>query len=127
MVELTKAELELIQKLWKLKKAYLNEIVDSYEKDGPAYTTISTLLSRMCTKGYVGFEKHGRDKHYYPILKKSEYTKSQLKGVINNFFNGSKVQFANYFTQKTELSTEELKALQDLIQKEIERKSKTNG
>lgn len=123
MVELTKAELELIQKLWKLKKAYLSEIVDCYEKNGPAYTTISTLLNRMCSKGYVGFEKHGRDKHYYPILKKSDYTKSQLKGVINNFFNGSKVQFASYFTQKTDLSIEELQDLQNLIEKEIERKN----
>lgn len=126
MVELTKAELELIQKLWKLKKAYLNQIVDSYDKNGPAYTTISTLLNRMCKKGYVDFEKHGRDKHYFPVLKKSEYTKSQIKGVVNNFFNGSKVQFASYFTQKTDLSTEELQDLQNLIEKEIERKSKTN-
>src|SRR5690554_1432661 len=126
MVELTKAEFELMQKLWSLKKAYLNEVVDAYGDDGPAYTTVSTLLSRMCAKNYVGFIKHGRDKHYYPKIKKSDYSKSQLKKVINNFFNGSKIQFANYFTQKTDLSAEELKSLQEIIQREIERKEKDN-
>jgi|TARA_R100000027_G_scaffold61732_1_gene53312 predicted transcriptional regulator len=45
MKELTKAEEQLMRHLWKLKKAYLKDIVDEYDEPKPAYTTISTVVN----------------------------------------------------------------------------------
>lgn len=122
MKQLNQTELQIMKYLWELKKAFMKDIVAQFPEPKPAYTTTATLLSRMCSKGYVGFEKLGRDKHYFPILKKNEYFSAELKGMIKNFFDDSAAQFASFFTQKTELSEEQLEELQAMITKQLETK-----
>ena len=78
----------------------MKDIVEQFPEPRPAYTTISTLLSRMCSKKYVGFEKVGRDKQYFPILKKNDYFSNQLKNIISNFYNDSANQFASFLCKK---------------------------
>ncbi|WP_296619014.1 BlaI/MecI/CopY family transcriptional regulator, partial [Marivirga sp.] len=59
MKELTKAEEQLMQHLWKLEKAYLKDIVMEYEEPKPAYTTISTVVNVLVRKEFIGFDLHG--------------------------------------------------------------------
>ncbi|MDH5603364.1 MAG: BlaI/MecI/CopY family transcriptional regulator [Cyclobacteriaceae bacterium] len=120
--QLNKPELQIMKCLWEIDKGFLKDIVEQFPEPKPAYTTISTLLGRMCDKGYVGFEKLGRDKRYFPLLKKNVYSTAQIKSVINNFFNGSPTLFASYFTKNTDLSIEELKDLKGLLEEEIKSK-----
>tara|TARA_R110002049_G_scaffold247413_10_gene421614 strand:+ start:605 stop:985 length:381 start_codon:yes stop_codon:yes gene_type:complete len=126
MEQLNKTELQIMQYLWKLEKAFMKDIVEQFPEPKPAYTTISTLVSRMVAKNYVGFDKLGRDKHYYPLIKKNAYFGSQVNGMIKNFFNDSATQFASFFTAETEFSDEQLKELQEIISKKIDdKKSKS--
>lgn len=120
--QLNKTELRLLKHLWRIEQGFLKEIVAAYEEPKPAYTTISTLINRMVKKGYVGFEMMGRDKLYYPILKKNEYFRNQLRGMVSGFFNNSPAQFASFFTKNTDLSLEELEDLQEMVQRKIEQK-----
>lgn len=122
MKQLNKTELQIMKHLWKLKKAFMKDIVNEYAEPKPAYTTISTLINRMVSKGYVGFEKLGRDKHYFPQLQKQEYFSGQIRGIISHFFNNSSAQFASFFTRKTDLNIDQLKELQALIEKQIKEK-----
>lgn len=110
--------------LWDLDKAFMKDIVDAFSEPKPAYTTISTLLSRMCDKGYISFERLGRDKRYYPILQKKEYFASQLNTMVKYFFNNSASQLASFFTKDTNLSLKELQDLEDLVKEEISNKKK---
>lgn len=112
----------MIEYLWRLDKAFMKEIVEQYPEPKPAYTTISTLLSRMVNKGYIGFTKLGRDKQYFPILKKSQYFSGQISSMISNFFNDSTVQFASFFTRNTDLSKEQLLELRNMIDDQLENK-----
>ena len=50
MKELTKAEEQVMQYLWKLKKAFLKDIVDEFPEPKPAYTTISTVIRVLVKK-----------------------------------------------------------------------------
>ncbi len=102
----------------------MKDIVEQFPAPRPAYTTISTLLKRMCDKGYIGFERLGRDKQYYPILKKNDYFSKQVNGMIQHFFNDSKSQFASFFTKNADLSVTELEELQELLQQKINQKKK---
>lgn len=120
--QLNTPELQLIEYLWRLDKAFMKEIVEQYPEPKPAYTTISTLLSRMVNKGYIGFTKLGRDKQYFPILKKSQYFSGQISSMISNFFNDSTVQFASFFTRNTDLSKEQLLELRNMIDDQLENK-----
>ncbi|MGB3607608.1 MAG: BlaI/MecI/CopY family transcriptional regulator [Psychroserpens sp.] len=120
--QLNKSELQIMKYLWMLKKGFMKDIVELFPEPRPAYTTISTLLKRMCDKKYIGFERLGRDKQYYPILKKNDYFSKQVNGIITHFFNDSKSQFASFFTKNADLSMKELEELQVLLQEKINNK-----
>ena len=59
--QLNKTELQIMKYLWILKKGFMKDIVEQFPEPKPAYTTISTLLKRMCDKDYISFERLGRD------------------------------------------------------------------
>lgn len=122
--QLNKTELQIMKYLWTLKKAFMKDIVEQFPEPKPAYTTISTLLTRMCDKDYISFERLGRDKQYYPVLKKNDYFSKQVNGMITHFFNDSKSQFASFFTKNADLSMQELEELQQLLQEKINHKKK---
>lgn len=124
MKELTKAEEQLMQHLWKLKKAYLKDIVMEYEEPKPAYTTISTVVNVLVRKEFIGFDLHGKAKHYFPLVSKEEYSNQSIKGFVSNFFNNSYKQFASFFTSRKELSVKELKEIRKMIDDEIKKKDK---
>jgi len=120
--QLNKSELQIMKYLWTLENGFMKDIVEKFPEPRPAYTTISTLLKRMVDKDYIGFERLGRDKQYYPILKKNEYFSRQVNGMIQHFFNDSKAQFASFFTKNADLSIQELQELQELLKQKIENK-----
>ena len=97
----------------------MKDIVEQFPEPRPAYTTISTLLTRMCDKGYIGFSRLGRDKEYYPILKKKDYFTKQFNGIVKHFFNDSKSQFASFFAQNTQMSLNEMEELQEFLKSQI--------
>ncbi|WP_422858860.1 BlaI/MecI/CopY family transcriptional regulator [Flagellimonas sp. S174] len=122
MPQLSKSEEELMNMLWKRKKAFMKDLLDSYPEPKPATTTVATLLKRMTDKGFVNYSNVGRSREYYPLVKKKDYFAKQMNGLIKSFFNGSASQFASFFTQETDLSKSELEELKKLIDQEIKRK-----
>ena len=120
--QLNRSELQIMKYLWILEKGFMKDIVEKFPEPRPAYTTISTLLKRMVDKEYIGFERLGRDKAYYPILKKNAYFKKQVNGMIHHFFNDSKAQFASFFAKNADLSMQELEELQELLKEKMNQK-----
>jgi predicted transcriptional regulator len=122
MKELTKAEEQLMQYLWKLDKAFLKDIVEQYPEPRPAYTTISTVVNVLVKKGFVDFKTHGKVREYFPNVTKEKYTRQFFKGLMHTFFNNSTQQFASFFTQDKNLSVEELKEIRAMIDEQIDKK-----
>ncbi len=124
MKTLTRTEEEIMKYLWKLQSAYMKDLVEEYPDPKPAYTTIATYLSRMTEKGYVGYHQRGKVREYFPKIKKSEYFKSHVNGLVKNFFNDSVSQFASFFATKSDMSLSELEDLKKLIEKQIDERKK---
>ncbi|HET8886763.1 MAG TPA: BlaI/MecI/CopY family transcriptional regulator [Salinimicrobium sp.] len=122
--QLNKSELQIMKHLWKIEKGFMKDIVEQFPEPRPAYTTISTLIGRMVDKKYIGFTKYGRDKEYFPLLKKNEYFRTELKDMVSNFFNNSSSQFASFFAKNADLSMQELQELEEIVQKKIAQKKK---
>lgn len=118
-MQLSKSEEELMNILWKQKKAFMKDLLDGYPEPKPATTTVATLLKRMTDKGFVGYKAFGRSREYYPLVQKKAYFSKHVNGLIKNFFNGSAGQFASFFTQEANLSKTELEELRALIDHEI--------
>ena len=121
-MQLSKSEEELMNIVWKLKKAFMKDLLDAYPEPKPAITTVATLLKRMADKGFVAYKIIGRSREYYPLVKKKDYFSKHVNGLIKNFFNDSASQFASFFTQETNLSKSELEELKKLIDNEIKKK-----
>lgn len=121
-MKLSKTEEELMQHIWKLKKAFLKDILGEYKDPKPATTTIATLLKRMTDKGFINYEQAGKSRAYYPLVTKADYFGNHFRGLISHFFGDSAANFASFFTKTTDLTKEELEALRNEIDKEIERK-----
>ncbi len=119
---LSQTEEDLMQHLWKLKKAFMKDLLDEYSEPKPAPTTIATLLKRMQEKGFVDYKQYGRSREYYALVKKSDYFSKHVNGLIKKFFNNSASQFASFFTSETNLSEKELEELKSLIDQEIKKK-----
>ncbi|MGB3145203.1 MAG: BlaI/MecI/CopY family transcriptional regulator [Maribacter sp.] len=121
-MQLSKSEEELMNILWKQKKAFMKDLLDAYPEPKPATTTVATLLKRMADKGFIDYQSFGRSREYFPLVKKKDYFSKHVNGLIKNFFNDSASQFASFFTQETNLTKNELEELKKLIDQEIQKK-----
>ncbi|MFV8378820.1 BlaI/MecI/CopY family transcriptional regulator [Flavobacterium sp. LB3R33] len=124
MQQLTNAEEQVMEHLWKLEKAFMKDLLEAYPKPKPATTTIATLLKRMIDKQFVAYTEFGNSREYYPLVKKTDYFSKHVNGLISNFFNNSASQFASFFTKETNLSQTELEDLKKIIDSEILKKKK---
>jgi len=116
--ELTKAEEQVMQILWRLGKGFLKDILESFPEPRPAYTTVSTVIRVLVRKGFIGFKTYGKINEYYPLISKTGHFKSKLKPIITNYFDGSKRDLASFFAN-THLNLSELEAVKSLIEEKI--------
>jgi predicted transcriptional regulator len=121
-MKLTSAEEQLMELIWDGGEVFMKDIIDSFPEPKPATTTIATLLKRMQNKGFVGYKLMGNSRQYYPLVKKSDYFSNHVKGLINDFFGSSAMQFASFFTRETNLSKSELEDLRKIIDEQIKNK-----
>jgi len=122
-MKLSKSEEQLMQYLWEQEEAFLSDLLEKYPEPKPASSTVATLLKRMNKKGFIDYEQMGRSRRYYPLVKKSDYFSKHLNSLIKKFFNGSPSTFASFFTTETDLSDEELEELQEIINREIDKRN----
>ena len=127
MKNLTKAEEQNMQILWRLEKAFVNDILDRFPEPKPAYNTISTIVRILEKKGYISHKAYGKTHEYFPLISKKEYTKIFLKGFMKSYFENSYQSLASFFTKENKLSIEELEEIKKLVEDEINKqKSKNN-
>ena len=122
LMTLSHAEEQLMQLLWKQKRAFMKDLIEAYPDPKPAATTVATLLKRMQEKGFVDYEQQGRSREYFPLVRKKEYFGKQVKGLVQNFFNNDAAQFVSFFTETTNLTKEQLQELRKTIDQQIKSK-----
>ncbi|MDD4088055.1 MAG: BlaI/MecI/CopY family transcriptional regulator [Bacteroidales bacterium] len=123
MKELTKAEEQIMHELWRLEKAFVNDILEQLPEPRPAYNTVSTIVRILERKGFVGHEAFGKSHQYFPVVTKKEYSQHLVKNLAGNYFSNSVKQMFSFFSREKKLSLSELEELKQLIEKEIEQKS----
>ena len=114
--ELTKAELEVMQIIWKKERAFMGEIVAEFENSEkkPAYTTIATIVKILERKGFVSHYTYGKSNQYYPAVSKENYRGEFLINTLNNLFDYSPKALISYFTEKGNLSIEQYEELKSI-------------
>jgi BlaI family transcriptional regulator, penicillinase repressor len=123
-MQLTKAEEQVMQILWDLKEGLVKDIRESFEEPRPARNTVSTVLRVLEKKGYVDHKSYGNVYLYYPLISRIEYSKSQLFGLMESYFDNSFPAMASFFAREKELSVLELDELLDETRRELSKSKK---
>ncbi|MBR5885208.1 MAG: BlaI/MecI/CopY family transcriptional regulator [Alistipes sp.] len=106
-LELTRAELEIMQILWKIEKGFVNDILEAMPEPKPAYNTVSTIVRILEKKEFVSHTAFGKSHQYYPIIDHKTYTKGFMASVLENFFGGSIGNMVNFLSDDKQISANE--------------------
>lgn len=121
MKELTKAEEQVMQILWKKEKCFVKDIIEELPDPKPAYNTISTIVRILETKGFVDHKAYGKTHEYFPIVSKKKYTKFGLQTLMAGYFNGSLENLVTFFAKENKMDVQDidqlLKQLEELKNK----------
>jgi predicted transcriptional regulator len=116
--QLTKAEEEIMQVLWQLKKANVKDMITELPNPKPAYNTVSTIVRILESKGFVDYEKQGKGHIYFPVVQQQEYSNQSINKLVDNYFQGSFKSMVSFFIKKNDISLNELES----VLKEINKK-----
>jgi BlaI family transcriptional regulator, penicillinase repressor len=111
MKNLTKAEEQVMQIVWKLGEAYLKDVVDEFNDPKPHSNTVATLLKILVEKQYVETIHHGRIFLYKPLISKETYSKGTMKTVVENFFEGSFSNAVSFLIDNKDLKIDDLELI----------------
>lgn len=120
MKELTKAEDQVMQLLWKLEKAFVKEIIEQMPKPKPAYNTVSTIIRILEKKGFVGHNAYGKTHQYFPLITRPEYTRSFMKNFMRNYFSGSFQEMVSFFAKEDNMSLTDLDDMMKDVKRDLE-------
>ncbi|MDR1611072.1 MAG: BlaI/MecI/CopY family transcriptional regulator [Candidatus Symbiothrix sp.] len=121
MIQLTKAEEQVMQIVWELGQTTVQQALEKFEQPKPARTTVATVLSILENKGFVRHENAGKINIYSALIKKEDYSKSQLFGVMKNYFNNSFASMASFFAKEQNLSLSDLDQLLEETREELKK------
>ncbi len=124
MKELTKAEEQVMQFLWKLEKAFVKDIIEEMPVPKPAYNTVSTIIRILEKKGFVGHNAYGKTHEYFPLISRKEYTRSFMKNFMRNYFSGSFQEMVSFFAKEDNMSLSELDELMEDVKRDIENENR---
>ena len=125
MKELTKAEEQIMQELWTLEKAFVKEIVDKLPEPKPAYNTVSTIIRILEKKGFVDHYAYGKTHQYFPLVSKTDYTKSYFKNFLSGYFSNSFQEMVSFFAKEDKMSLSELEEIIKEAGKDLEPENPT--
>jgi BlaI family transcriptional regulator, penicillinase repressor len=120
--ELTKAEEQVMQILWKIKKGFVKDILEKIDEPKPAYTTVSTIVRILQEKGFVSHKEYGRTHLYFPVISKDNYSKAHMGNFVRDYFSNSYRKMMSFFAREESISIKEMEEIMNLMKKEIENK-----
>ncbi len=120
MESLTKAEEKVMQILWKLKSAFVKDIIEQMPDPKPPYNTISSVVRILREKGFVDFKAYGKTYEYFPVVSKLAYKKFAFSQMLKNYFDGSYKTMVSYMVEEETLSQQEIDEISAIIDKSKE-------
>ena len=120
MDKLTIQEEEVMLYIWSLDQCFIKDIVAKFPEPQPPYTTVASIVNNLKRKGYVEAKRYGNTYMYMPLIKLGEYKSSFISGVVRNYFANSYKEMVSFFAKEQKLSTDDLKEIINLIEKQNE-------
>lgn len=113
------AEQEVMQAVWTCQPPVARADIEKilFETHPMAMTTLLTLLTRLCEKGFITIEKNGRRSYYTPCISQEDYLAAQSKTFIQKLCGGNLSVFANALCDSG-LTKDEIAQLRTLLERD---------
>lgn len=116
MDELTKAEERIMLVFWKLKKAFVKDVLAEIpDQPKPPYTTISSVARILAGKGYLKYNTYGKTYEYYPAISQADYRKIKVKKMLSGYFGNSPASLLSFMVTEDKLSKAEIEKMKEII------------
>ncbi|MBC3540377.1 BlaI/MecI/CopY family transcriptional regulator [Rufibacter sediminis] len=122
MKELTKAEEQVMQILWKLGQGFVKDVLDQLPEPKPAYNTVSTIVRILEKKGFVGYKAYGKTHEYYPLIARDDYRHFYLKNFVSGYFGGSFKRLVSFFAKEENMDLQELEEMLKHVKEDLDKK-----
>ena len=98
-----------MKSLWRRRWAVVREVqADLLPERKLAYTTVMTVMDRLFKKGALRRAKKSRSHVYTPDFAESEARAEALNGLIDSYFDGSKLRLSQYLDSQTNIPAEKI-------------------
>lgn len=123
--EITEAELEIMQVLWKNKRGNLTTIMEELSKKNKTEeknkNTIKTLIHRLIQKGAIESQKvNNKEVEYIPKINEKKFIAKESNSFLNKFFNGNTEKLLLNFVENKKVTKKELQKLIDILEQDEE-------
>ena len=91
MKKLPDAEFDIMKVVWANEPPITTSEIMKHlgnEKEWKIQTVVSLML-RLVERGYLRSEKHGKERTYYPLVKKEDYLKYETGNFLKQFHENS--------------------------------------
>lgn len=112
---LTEFEIKIMNVVWTLRSATVNDVVEKLRTYDYAYTTISTVMRGLEQKGILSPVKNGKAHIYVPELSRDEFESKALGHFVKNVFSEEPSLLFKRLVDSENLSLADLDELKDLI------------
>ena len=112
----TGAETRLLQILWDLKEATVDNVVNAHpEKERPHYKTTQTLLRIMENKGFIAHELRGRVFVFRPLVSRKTVDQVAVQALVSRNFHGSAAGLLINLLESSSIEKSELDELESYM------------
>jgi predicted transcriptional regulator len=117
---LTQVELELMSILWKMGAGTVHDVLEQLPPQRAlAYTSVSTVLRILETKGFLDTRKEGRGHQYLPAISKTSYESTTVQDVVTRVFDGTPTTLVRRLLEVGDLSRDDLREIQALLEEKL--------
>jgi predicted transcriptional regulator len=103
--------------LWQKGSATVQEMLKGLpHQPAPAYNTVLTIVRILERKGFVRHQKQGRAFVYSPVVERQEATRSEIRRLLQRFFQNSHELLVLNILEDENLDAAELKRLREMLE-----------
>jgi len=114
--KISPSEAKILHVLWQKQPLSSKQIAEQLINESWSIVTTKTLINRLLKKGYLSYEKKGRQYLYYSTITKENYLKIENNNFIKRLYNGSLSGLFASFSEHEKISREELDKIKLIIE-----------
>lgn len=128
MLRLTGRKLAIMKVLWEHGEASVARVQELLPTDPPlAYSTVSTVLSRLEQDGFVSHRCDDRIFYYRAAVTQSEAGQAMVGDMMQRICDGKPSELVNHLLETDQVNAKELQRIKQLIEEHEARLRKTKG